>query len=452
VAKINTIYILDIDFVIANDSSIPITQLHTINAMSFYNDHCYYLPAMLCWFFSSAALSSYNKIVFGREKIGFPCPLLMTSFHFLVQWIYSYSATSSCPMRFGQTVSRLEWSAYLATAFPCALVTTFDVGLSNLALVRISISFYTMVKASAPIFTLLSAYLFGIEKITCSLLTIVLIIAIGELFTVEGEVEFDLIGFILCLSASVLSGIRWTTVQFTLQKLDPPLKTAVETMRLISPFMFIMMLLMSFSTEKPWVQLGPGSEKNYFVNAHEAFKILGMAVGGASLAIFMIMSELWLIMEGSAIILMVGGVIKEIFTILVGVILFKDSLDLMNIVGCLIIFSGALLFKLSHLRQKREAAQSKEPRFSVQYRPTISKENDEVQSKALLMNDNSLKDFNDEIIEKTELENMDSENMWGAIEMLREKVEEENPEHLCLQDNTNQEEMLERDMSIGTLT
>ena len=103
--------------------------------------------------------------------------------------------------------------------------------LSNLALVRISMTFYTMVKSSSPIFVVGSAFLFGIVEFRWSLIGVVVIIICGEFLTVLGEAEFNLLGFILCLSATVLSGLRWTVIQLKLKTLEPPLKTTLATMR-----------------------------------------------------------------------------------------------------------------------------------------------------------------------------------------------------------------------------
>ena len=170
---------------------------------------------MLGWFVFSAAISSYNKYVFGERHLGFPCPLLFTSVHFLVQWIVSYSLSSAFPEFFGgDQIRAMSWRQFLGISIPCGLVTSGDVGLSNLALVRISLTFYTMVKASAPIFVVASAYLFGIERITCTLVMVVLIISAGECLTVWGEAEFELVGFVLCLGASVITGMRWTVSKY----------------------------------------------------------------------------------------------------------------------------------------------------------------------------------------------------------------------------------------------
>ena len=211
-------------------------------------------------------------------------------------------------------VSEMPWRQYLAVSIPCGLVTSGDVGMSNLSLVRISITFYTMVKASTPVFVLIWAYMFGIERITWSLLLVVAVIASGEFLTVIGETQFDTVGFLLCLTASCLSGARWTLVQLKIQSLDPPLKTTIATMRVLSPSMFISMLVISIVVERPWTMLGKG----LIDDPAEILHTVGIGLLGAVLAIAMVLCEFSLIMRASAIILMIGGVIKEMLTIILG--------------------------------------------------------------------------------------------------------------------------------------
>eukprot|EP00567_Pseudictyota_dubia_P015126 CAMPEP_0197435760 /NCGR_PEP_ID=MMETSP1175-20131217/3293_1 /TAXON_ID=1003142 /ORGANISM="Triceratium dubium, Strain CCMP147" /LENGTH=409 /DNA_ID=CAMNT_0042964875 /DNA_START=104 /DNA_END=1333 /DNA_ORIENTATION=- len=339
--------------------------------MGFYHDHCVYLPAMLGWFFFSAAISSYNKYVFGASHMAFPCPLLLTSIHFLVQWTVSFAVTAAYPeVLGGDQVKGMTWKKFLGVSIPCGLVTSGDVGLSNLALVRISITFYTMVKASAPIFVVASAFVFGIERITVSLIVVVFIIAAGEFLTVLGEVNFDTIGFVLCLCASVLSGMRWTIVQLKIQRLDPPLKSTLATMRILSPVMFISMFLLSMVLERPWVKLGPGSGTNYFASVNDGLFTLSLGLGGAFLAIAMVLCEFYLIMKSNAIVLMIGGVVKEMITILMGVLAFGDILNAVNIAGFCVVFLGVVTYKVTfHMnKMERAAAAEGERRKRVRYR------------------------------------------------------------------------------------
>jgi solute carrier family 35 protein C2 len=135
------------------------------------------------------------------------------------------------------------WKEWALISIPCGQITALDVGLSNLLLVSIIITFYTMVnESSVPIFVLGCADLFGIEQIPWSLIRFILVIAAGEVLTVLGEVNFVAHGFILCFVATVLSGARWAMVQLKLQSMEPPLKTALVTMRLLAPTMFISLL------------------------------------------------------------------------------------------------------------------------------------------------------------------------------------------------------------------
>jgi len=250
-------------------------------------------------------------------------------------------------------VKQMPWNTFLSTSLPCGIVTAADIGLSNLSLVRVSISFYTMVKASAPIFVVMSAFVFGLEPITCGLILVVLVISAGECLTVLGEgISFDATGLFLVLSASMCGGLRWTLVQLKIKNLDPPLKTAIATMRVLSPSMFFVLIFTSLIIED-WNVLGPFLDSWHMVGV-----TLALALGGASMAIAMVLCELSLIMKSSAIVLMIGGVLKEILTIMMGVIIFQDQLNPINVAGFFVVFLGVILYKILFHLSKMEKRNS----------------------------------------------------------------------------------------------
>lgn len=272
----------------------------------------------------------------------FPCPLLLTSIHFSIQWAFSHVVCACFPQSLGtDRVRNMSWMEWASISLPCGMVTALDVGLSNLALVTITLTFYTMVKSSTPVFVLGWAYLFKLERITWPLIGVVVVIAAGEFLTVYGEVNFILHGFLLCLTASVLSGARWTLVQLKLQRLDPPLKSTIVTMRLLAPSMFWSMLLISLVVERPWQKLR--STDN---DADEVLRVLALGLIGGVLAIFMILCEFYLILRASAVILMIGGVVKELTTIICGIFFFGDRMNALNTTGVCIVFLGVLLYKV----------------------------------------------------------------------------------------------------------
>lgn len=358
----------------ADEQEIYDATMRASRFYSIYQAHCVYLPAMLGWFVFSALLSSYNKIVFGSGHIAFPCPLLLTSIHFFVQWMFSLVVSELFPVTFGaQRVREMDWREFLSVSIPCGLVTSGDVGLSNLSLVRISITFYTMVKSSTPVFVLLWAYFFQLETITPLLVVVVAIIAAGECLTVLGEVDYDWIGLVMCLGASVLSGARWTLVQLKLHKMEPPIKTSIATMRILSPSMFVSMLIISLAIEKPWVPLSQG----YFETAAEGFHTLGLGLVGAVFAISMILCEFYLILHASAMVLMIGGVVKEMITIIIGVQVFGDELNRINLTGCAIVFLGVVMYKVMyHLQNNATDDKNSRPVSPIEFKRLPEDEDD----------------------------------------------------------------------------
>lgn len=81
--------------------------------------------------------------------------------------------------------------------------------------------------------------------------------------------------------------------------------------------MFVFMLLLSFTIEGPINKLSP-QNGDYFSDFNNTMKTISLGLTGATIAIAMVLCEFWLILKANAIVLMIGGVLKEVITILVG--------------------------------------------------------------------------------------------------------------------------------------
>lgn len=81
--------------------------------------------------------------------------------------------------------------------------------------------------------------------------------------------------------------------------------------------MFFFMLLLSFAIEDPLVKLSP-ENGDFFVDFNHTMKTISLGLTGATIAIAMVLCEFWLILKANAIVLMIGGVLKEVITIFVG--------------------------------------------------------------------------------------------------------------------------------------
>lgn len=123
--------------------------------------------------------------------------------------------------------------------------------------------------------------------------------------------------------------------------------------------MFVSMFILSFIIEKPWITLAPSENNTYFIDFQHGIQTLSMGIAGAFLAICMILCEFYLIMKSSAMVLMIGGVIKEMVTIFVGVEAFHDTLNLINIIGCCVVFSGVIMYKIIYMKEKERNQKEK---------------------------------------------------------------------------------------------
>jgi hypothetical protein len=93
------------------------------NMEEMYEEHCTYLPAMAGWFLFSALLSTYNKFVFGQGHLHFPCPLLLTTIHFSIQWMFSAKMCQWYPQETGSDrINRMTWKEWRAISLPCGMV------------------------------------------------------------------------------------------------------------------------------------------------------------------------------------------------------------------------------------------------------------------------------------------------------------------------------------------
>lgn len=97
------------------------------------------------------------------------------------------------------------------------------------------------------------------------------------------------------------------------------------------------------------------NQSGYFESWRNVGWTLGIGVIGGILGVCMIVCEFYLIMKSNAVVLMIGGVVKELCTIGIGVFVFGDNFNTVNLMGCIIVFAGISVYKISnHLQKLKE--------------------------------------------------------------------------------------------------
>ncbi|ORX49493.1 TPT-domain-containing protein [Hesseltinella vesiculosa] len=293
---------------------------------------------ILTWYIFATFLSVYNKWMFSAEHYNFQYPLFVTSVHMIVQFCFAGTFLFFVPSL--RPKSRPTVNNYIFKVLPCALATSLDIGLSNLSLKTITLSFYTMCKSSTLAFVLLFAFAFKLERPSFRLVGIIVIITSGVVLMVSDETEFAWAGFLQVMFASVFGGLRWALTEVLLRKEDMGLTNPFASIFFLAPAQAIILIIISSIVEG----YGTIFHSVFFVTVSEGLHTIGIVLAGGALAFCMIMSEFFLIKRTSVMTLSVCGIFKEVATIFISTLVFGDRLTVVNIVGLCVTLFGIGLY------------------------------------------------------------------------------------------------------------
>jgi len=329
----------------------------------------------------------------GDKSIVFPFPLFTTCLHMIVQFslaslvLFLFPAfrprhdSITNPHSFGNPPPRLEpvdpkkplmtrWF-YLTRIGPCGAATGLDIGLGNMSLKFISLTFFTMCKSSALGFVLLFAFLFRLEQPSWKLVFIIVTMTIGVVMMVAGETAFNALGFILVMSSALSSGFRWSLTQILLLR-NPATSNPFSSIFFLAPIMFVSLLAIAIPVEG-FSELSEGLS-NLIAAKGNALGIALLVFPG-TLAFLMTSSEFALLKRTSVVTLSICGIFKEVVTISAANIVFDDHLTPINISGLLITIGSIGAYNYIKIKKMRDKARM-EAHLTAEYAPVLSTDPD----------------------------------------------------------------------------
>ncbi|APA05453.1 hypothetical protein SS1G_09877 [Sclerotinia sclerotiorum 1980 UF-70] len=335
------------------------------------------------WYIFSLSISIYNKWMFDPKHLNFHFPLFTTCMHMLVQFSLASLVLYFLPQfrpRYDSIsnphnthVSDSDMAQheidmkkplmtrmfYFTRIGPCGMATGLDIGLGNMSLKFITLTFYTMCKSSSLAFVLLFAFVFRLETPSWRLVGIIFTMTVGVVMMVFGEVDFSTKGFILVIFAAFFSGFRWGLTQILLLR-NPATSNPFSSIFYLAPIMFASLLIIATPVEG-------------FPALWEGLKTLvevkGPIFGPALLlfpgciAFFMTASEFALLQRTSVVTLSIAGIFKEVVTISAAGLVFHDPLTLINISGLFVTIGAIAAYNWIKIRKMREDAQTEAHRI-----------------------------------------------------------------------------------------
>ncbi|KAL2821001.1 triose-phosphate transporter family-domain-containing protein [Aspergillus cavernicola] len=326
---------------------------------------------ILLWYFFSLAISIYNKWMFSRDDNDnevFPFPLFTTSLHMAVQFTLSSlillfipslrpqaaASTSGSPDRQDTSESRpllTKWF-YFTRLVPCGTATSLDIGLGNMSLKFITLTFLTMCKSSALAFVLLFAFVFGLETMSVRLVAIIATMTMGVVMMVAGETAFNAVGFVLIIASAFFSGFRWGLTQILLLR-HPATSNPFSTLFFLTPVMFFSLIIIALAVEGP-SEIVVGFTA--LTDAHGLGPSILLLVFPGVLAFCMISSEFALLQRSSVVTLSICGIFKEVVTITAAGVVFHDKLTAVNVTGLVVTIGSIASYNYMKISKMRSEA------------------------------------------------------------------------------------------------
>lgn len=288
-----------------------------------------------CLYFGfSVTLVVYNKWLISVWEFEFP--LFITLIHmcikFIISWVvvFFFSRRAEIPK-----ISRVVYYLYAA---PVGVTTALDVAASNASFFYVSIALYTVVKSTSLIFVFTFSVLYGIQKCEFRLLLVTLIICGGVLMATYSDSLFDPVGFTLVFLSAALGGYRWCLTEILMSKIGTKMNSLM-TIYTIAPASVIVLIPFTL-----WLESGRLMNSKFFKEKDLLVLAIINVVGSGLFAYSMIYVELAVLHRTSSLSLGVIGYLKQIFQIVLSVLIFHDVLSVVNVLGVITTFFGMIYY------------------------------------------------------------------------------------------------------------
>jgi len=323
------------------------------------------------YFGTSISLTFYqNRLL---KEVHFP--MTIVCLHFVLKFLLAYLSRLGYTLYTGIKRVQLEWKEFLGKVGLVAVVASLDIALSNWSFEYLQVALYTVTKSTSIIFIAFFAILLGLEKKHWTLPVIVGMIAAGLVMFTYKSTDFSIIGFSMVLSASFLSGVRWTMSQLIMQRSNLGLSNPVDMIYHVQPIMVITLFpfALAFESSRIVELIGQVNESNLDVASIYVVKIL---IGGV-LAFFMETSEFMLLSQTSSLTLAISSILKEILTMSLAVMYQSTDLSTINLVGLVVCLVGIALHTFKKATEKDERKSDRFRSSRGEYSLPLLSESDE---------------------------------------------------------------------------
>jgi len=307
---------------------------------------------ILFWYTLSASIIFITKWLLKSNK--FPWSLTFSSN--VIVSVVAFLVTRLPAYRPGPLTKKMLTRLVL----PIGACVALEIGCSNMALGILDVSFATVLKGSAPLFVMFWAIVLGLEIFTWRLLFSISMICTGIAFATLGEAEFRTLGLTLMLVSVSFSGLRWALTHSMLQGGEEMRMSPLVAMLYTAPATCVFLLPIAAVLEGR-------SFLSYVLNDSMLGRLrLGLVFGVIGTMVFvLLLVEYVLVRATSSLTVSVAAIFKELVTVIGGVIIFKEHLSVLNIVGFVLCQLGILDYTYIRYNKQEQTQPQVDPHEEI---------------------------------------------------------------------------------------
>ncbi|GAA5960767.1 hypothetical protein JCM21900_006864 [Sporobolomyces salmonicolor] len=289
---------------------------------------------IVCWIGTSSFVILQNKQIL--TGMGFAHPVALTTIHLAFQTIATRALRKYTNLvdkaKELEATGAMNRESFLRKIVPVGLLFSASLVLSNWVYLRLSVSFIQMIKAFTPVSVLLVSASFGLKELNAKIMAIVTLISFGVALASYGELDFQLIGFLVQALAIGIESCRLVLVQMLLQgmNMDP-----LSSLYYMAPVCLVVNSIILLPVEG-------------FQVFRDAIDLVGIPTlfGNACMTFALNLSSVWLIGKASGLILTLAGVLKDILLIAGSWAILGSTITSTQLFGYAIALTGLVWFKL----------------------------------------------------------------------------------------------------------
>ncbi|CAN6349561.1 unnamed protein product [Urochloa humidicola] len=297
------------------------------------------------WYASNIGVLLLNKYLL--SVYGFRFPVFLTACHMSACALLSTlahaagpgsgSGSSSAPAR-RRSRGQLARVAVLGAVF-CASVVA-----GNVSLRYLPVSFNQAVGATTPFFTAVLAYAVAARREACATYAALIPVVAGVVIATGGEPSFHLFGFIMCVGATAGRALK-TVLQGILLSSEEEKMNSMDLLRYMAPVAVILLVPATLIMERDAFGV-------VATLAREDPNFIWILLCNSSMDYFVNLTNFLVTKHTSPLTLQVLGNAKGAVAVVVSILIFRNPVTFVGMLGYGITVAGVVLYGEAKKRSK----------------------------------------------------------------------------------------------------